>query len=133
MRILKTLALSFTLCTFSAVAAYYISVSSVEAQFSRHRTTLKYRFEQGFQFPCDNVQDLDGVDQDICGSGGGSGVTITVGAAPAATCTVGDLHIDTDPTNDTNCNNEDNQTASLCVCYQTDTWFDVIPSHSGGA
>lgn len=45
---------------------------------------------------------------------------IPSGAAPAATCTVGSIFIDTDQTDDTNCaTTADN---SLCICTATDTW-----------
>lgn len=46
--------------------------------------------------------------------------TITISSAPAATCRPGDLHIDTDETDDTNCaTTADN---SLCLCTALDTW-----------
>jgi hypothetical protein len=45
---------------------------------------------------------------------------IPSGAAPAATCTVGSIYIDTDETNDTNCATTlDN---SLCICTATNVW-----------
>jgi len=42
------------------------------------------------------------------------------GASPAATCTVGEIFIDTDETVDTNCTTTADN--SLCLCTATDTW-----------
>lgn len=42
------------------------------------------------------------------------------GSSPAATCSVGELFLDTDETVDTNCTTvADN---SICVCAPADTW-----------
>lgn len=47
-------------------------------------------------------------------------ITINNGAAPAATCVVGEIFIDLDETDDTNCaTTADN---SLCLCIATNTW-----------
>jgi hypothetical protein len=49
-----------------------------------------------------------------------SALIIPNGAAPAATCATGEVFIDTDETNDTNCaTTADN---SLCICTATNTW-----------
>lgn len=45
---------------------------------------------------------------------------ITTGAAPAATCTAGQIHVDTDETDDTNCTTTADN--SLCLCTAADTW-----------
>jgi hypothetical protein len=45
---------------------------------------------------------------------------IRSGADPGATCTVGDIYLDTDETDDTNCTTTADN--SLCVCTATDTW-----------
>lgn len=45
---------------------------------------------------------------------------ITIGASPAATCTAGQIHIDTDQTVDTNCTTTADN--SLCLCTAADTW-----------
>lgn len=42
------------------------------------------------------------------------------GAAPAATCVVGEIFLDTDETDDTNCTTTADN--SLCLCTATDTW-----------
>lgn len=42
------------------------------------------------------------------------------GATPAATCTVGEIFIDTDETDDTNCTTTADN--SLCICVATNTW-----------
>jgi hypothetical protein len=48
------------------------------------------------------------------------GIMIPNGAYPAATCTVGEIYIDTDESDDTNCaTTADN---SLCICTATNTW-----------
>lgn len=48
---------------------------------------------------------------------------LTIGATPTAFCNAGDIHIDTDETNDTNCiTTNDN---SLCLCIATDTWVQL--------
>ena len=49
-----------------------------------------------------------------------SALIVPNGAAPASTCTVGELFIDTDETNDTNCTTTADN--SLCICTATDTW-----------
>ena len=45
---------------------------------------------------------------------------LTVGAAPAATCTTGAIHIDTDEGDDSNCTTTADN--SLCLCVDTNTW-----------
>ena len=45
---------------------------------------------------------------------------LTIGASPAATCTAGVIHIDTDESVDTNCTTTADN--SLCLCVATDTW-----------
>lgn len=49
-----------------------------------------------------------------------SGTTLTIGASPAATCTAGSIHIDTDESVDTNCTTTADN--ALCYCVATDTW-----------
>lgn len=50
-------------------------------------------------------------------------VGIPIGAAPAATCTAGEVFIDTDETSDTNCTTTaDNE---LCLCVATNTWVEL--------
>jgi hypothetical protein len=46
--------------------------------------------------------------------------TIPNGAHPAATCTVGEIFIDTDQSDDTNCTTTADN--SLCLCTAADTW-----------
>ena len=43
-----------------------------------------------------------------------------IGAFPASTCTAGEIWIDTDQTDDTNCTTAADN--SLCLCTMTDTW-----------
>lgn len=50
----------------------------------------------------------------------GQAVIIQNGAAPAATCTVGEIFLDTDEGDDTNCTTTADN--SLCVCTATNTW-----------
>ena len=45
---------------------------------------------------------------------------VTIGGAPAATCTAGQIHIDTNENNDSNCTTTNIN--SLCLCVATDTW-----------
>lgn len=45
---------------------------------------------------------------------------VTIGASPAATCTAGQIHIDTDESVDTNCTTTADN--SLCLCTAADTW-----------
>lgn len=47
-------------------------------------------------------------------------LVIPSGAAPASTCTVGEIFIDTDQTVDTNCTTTADN--SLCICTATNTW-----------
>lgn len=47
-------------------------------------------------------------------------VAIPNGAAPGATCTVGDIYLDTDQTVDTNCSTTADN--SLCLCTAANTW-----------
>lgn len=47
-------------------------------------------------------------------------ITIQNGAAPGATCSVGEIFIDTDETDDTNCTTTADN--SLCICTAADTW-----------
>lgn len=47
-------------------------------------------------------------------------IQVGIGVAPAATCTAGEVFIDTDPADDTNCTTvADN---SLCLCLTDDNW-----------
>ena len=50
-------------------------------------------------------------------------VGIPNGAAPAATCTVGELFLDTAEGTDTNCTTTADN--SLCLCVATDTWVTL--------
>lgn len=50
----------------------------------------------------------------------GTVARILGGASPAATCTVGEIFVDTDETVDTNCTTTADN--SLCLCVATDTW-----------
>jgi hypothetical protein len=53
----------------------------------------------------------------------GQPVIIQSGAAPAATCTVGEIFLDTDETDDDNCaTTADN---SLCLCVASNTWVSL--------
>jgi hypothetical protein len=45
------------------------------------------------------------------------------GAAPAATCTTGEIYLDTDETDDTNCTTTSDN--SLCLCVATNTWVEL--------
>jgi hypothetical protein len=49
-----------------------------------------------------------------------AGGRVSVGAFPNAVCTTGDMHVDTDETDDTNCTTTADN--SLCLCTATDTW-----------
>jgi hypothetical protein len=49
-----------------------------------------------------------------------AGTTLTIGASPAATCTAGSIHIDTDESVDTNCTTTADN--SVCLCTAADTW-----------
>lgn len=55
-----------------------------------------------------------------------AGVTrpiLSSGTAPAATCILGELFLDTDETVDTNCTTTlDN---AICACVATNTWADT--------
>jgi len=46
-----------------------------------------------------------------------------IGAAPDATCIAGEVFIDTDETDDTNCTTTSDN--SLCLCVATDTWVEL--------
>lgn len=48
---------------------------------------------------------------------------MTIGAAPAATCEAGSIHVDTDETDDTNCTTTADN--AICVCSATDTWVSL--------
>lgn len=50
----------------------------------------------------------------------GTKVMVGIGAAPPATCTAGEIYIDTDETNDTNCTTTADN--SLCLCVAANTW-----------
>lgn len=47
-------------------------------------------------------------------------VLLANGATPPATCTVGEIFLDTDETNDTNCTTTGDD--SICICSATNTW-----------
>lgn len=49
-----------------------------------------------------------------------SNVALTAGADPGATCTAGEIFIDTDETVDTNCTTTADN--SLCLCTAANTW-----------
>jgi hypothetical protein len=69
------------------------------------------------------------VDQAGKASGAGTGAFVqNNGADGGATCTAGEVYLDTDQTTDTNCTTTlDN---SFCVCTATDTWtaFENVPA-----
>lgn len=48
---------------------------------------------------------------------------IANGASPGATCTVGQLFMDTDETVDTNCTTTNDNV--LCICHTTNTWKSI--------
>lgn len=50
-------------------------------------------------------------------------MAIPNGAAPAATCTAGELFLDTNEGTDTNCTTTADN--SLCLCVATDTWVQL--------
>lgn len=48
------------------------------------------------------------------------GDALSSGAAPGATCSAGQIFVDTDETDDTNCTTTADN--SLCLCTAADTW-----------
>jgi hypothetical protein len=58
---------------------------------------------------------------EIDGSAGA--VVIGIGAFPPATCTAGEIFIDTAEGTDTNCTTTSDN--SLCLCVATDTWAQL--------
>jgi hypothetical protein len=78
----------------------------------------------------DNVA-ITGDDWSVTNAGAGTFGSVTAttalvipnGAAPGATCTAGQIFLDTDETNDTNCTTTNDN--SLCLCVATNTWAQL--------
>lgn len=118
----------------AAAAALVLVVLVMTAQSgpTTWRTTVRYLFQEGFKVDSGTVDMSSATSIDL-GTGevgttelAASSVTfakqahVTIGAIPAATCTAGQIHIDTDETTDTNCDTTADN--SLCLCTADDTW-----------
>ncbi len=81
---------------------------------------------------------LDGASSSDCTTGGGSAVSlclyevsawrgitgnVPIGAFPPATCSAGEVFIDTAEGTDTNCTTTSDN--SLCLCVAADTWVEL--------
>ena len=128
--------------TKSRLLAIAVVLASVFLLAMTNRTTLVYQFVNGFQ-----ASAMTPISSDltmVIGSATAESLTITTngtgtaevvvpagsfsgneylassGAAPAATCSVGELFIDTDETDDTNCTTVADNV--ICICHTANTW-----------
>jgi hypothetical protein len=53
----------------------------------------------------------------------GGGLAVGIGAYPPATCTAGEIYIDTAEGTDTNCTTTSDN--SLCLCVAANTWAEL--------
>lgn len=77
----------------------------------------------GFELTLDSADPAADVTVTIPAARTGTLALIGAGASPAATCTAGELWIDTDETVDTNCTTTNDN--SLCLCVASNTWTQL--------